>query len=87
MTAVVRFTLPMGLTTSDLPQELQALEQKDDSGLVNLRSAYPLREVGVLATWSSARGIEIPDLEVHRPTLEDVYLELTEGGTMTRSQP
>lgn len=87
MTAVVRFTLPAGLTTNDLPQELRALEQKDDSGLVNLRSAYPLREVGVLATWSFAKGIEIPDLEVHRPTLEDVYLELTEGGTTFRSQP
>ena len=29
-----------------------------------------------LAAWALERGVELPDLEVRRPTLEDVYLEL-----------
>ena len=31
----------------------------------------------MLADWALTNGIELPDLEVRRPTLEDVYLELT----------
>ncbi len=29
--------------------------------------------------WALERGIELADLEVSRPTLEDVYLKLTRG--------
>jgi ABC-2 type transport system ATP-binding protein len=31
-----------------------------------------------LMTWAAAQGLDLPDLEVRRPSLEDVYLELTE---------
>ena len=30
-----------------------------------------------LARWAFERGLELDDLEVRRPTLEDVYLRLT----------
>jgi hypothetical protein len=30
--------------------------------------------------WASARGEELEELTVTRPSLEDVYLELTEEG-------
>ena len=30
-----------------------------------------------LTAWALDRGLELADLEVRRPTLEDVYLELT----------
>ena len=30
-----------------------------------------------LTAWALDRELELTDLEVHRPTLEDVYLELT----------
>jgi hypothetical protein len=33
--------------------------------------------VQVLADWARARHLDLPDLDVRRPTLEDVYLELT----------
>jgi ABC-2 type transport system ATP-binding protein len=32
----------------------------------------------MLADWALEQGIDLPDLDVRRPSLEDVYLELTE---------
>jgi ABC-2 type transport system ATP-binding protein len=34
--------------------------------------------VAALAEWALGRGIDLPDIDVRRPTLEDVYLQLTE---------
>ena len=31
-----------------------------------------------LSGWAIDRTLEVPDLQVHRPTLEDIYLTLTE---------
>jgi hypothetical protein len=31
----------------------------------------------VLCGWASGRGLDLPGLEVTRPSLEDVYLALT----------
>jgi len=45
---------------------------------VTLTTDKPLAHVGALAEWALARGLDLPDLDVRRPTLEDVYLELTE---------
>jgi hypothetical protein len=33
--------------------------------------------LGALATWAAGRGLEFHDLEVARPTLEEVYFQLT----------
>jgi ABC-2 type transport system ATP-binding protein len=35
--------------------------------------------LGTLAAWAERAGLDLPDLEVRRPTLEDVYLQLTTG--------
>ena len=41
-----------------------------------------------LAGWALERGLELDDLEVTRPTLEDVYLQLTtETDDPQRSRP
>jgi ABC-2 type transport system ATP-binding protein len=77
MSASVRFTLPQGTDADDLPPELRALVASDDAR-VTLTSDTPLAHVGALAEWARGRGIDLPDLDVRRPTLEDVYLELTE---------
>jgi ABC-2 type transport system ATP-binding protein len=42
-----------------------------------VRSESPLVHVQTLADWALGRGIDLPDLDVRRPTLEDVYLALT----------
>jgi ABC-2 type transport system ATP-binding protein len=31
----------------------------------------------MLGNWALSRGFDLPDLGVHRPTLEEVYLSLT----------
>ena len=36
-----------------------------------------MAELSALTSWALDRGLELTDLEVRRPTLEDVYLELT----------
>jgi len=77
MTAVIRFTLPDGLTVRDLPADLQAVSDDGGNGRATLRSATALTDVRTLAQWAMERGVDLPDLEVSRPTLEDVYLELT----------
>jgi ABC-2 type transport system ATP-binding protein len=75
---VVSFRLPPGLTPDALPQlpdaDLQALGSH-----VELRSATPTRTLATLTAWARDRDIELPELEVRRPSLEDVYLRLTDG--------
>ena len=53
---------------------------------VSMRSAQPLADVRALADWAGARGIDLPDLEVRRPALEDVYLALAGSPTPTDPQ-
>jgi hypothetical protein len=35
----------------------------------------------MLSNWTLGRGFDLPDLDVHRPTLEEVYLSLTVSAT------
>ena len=78
----MRFSLPAGSTVDDLPGELAAarLPDHDPAGSprVHLAVSSVAGPVGALCAWAAARGADLPDLEVRRPTLEDVYLELTE---------
>jgi ABC-2 type transport system ATP-binding protein len=80
MASTIRFTLPDGLGSDALPPTLQTQLAGAD-GRVTLISDSPLVTVGALAEWARGRGIDLPDLDVRRPTLEDVYLELTGSGT------
>jgi ABC-2 type transport system ATP-binding protein len=75
--AAIQFTLPAGTTVRDLPAELAAAVVSSADGLIVLTAANPLPLLGALATWAAERGVELPDLAVFRPTLEDVYLRLT----------
>jgi ABC-2 type transport system ATP-binding protein len=78
MAATIRFTLPRGTEVDDLPPELRELSVGADDGRVTLASETPLAHVGALAGWAAARHIDLPDLDVRRPALEDVYLALTD---------
>jgi ABC-2 type transport system ATP-binding protein len=40
-----------------------------------------------LAGWARSTGVSLDGLEIHRPSLEDVYLELTGGGVADRVAP
>jgi len=77
--AVISFTLPPGMFAADLPPLVAAAVSDDPGNKVLARTPSPLPLLGALVGWAQARGIDLPDLEVHRPTLEDVYLQLTRG--------
>ena len=36
----------------------------------------PTRTLHAVTGWAIARGLDLADLDVHRPTLEDAYLEV-----------
>jgi len=76
--ATIRFTLPPGLANGDLPDSVRTALAARPGGKVETRSSSPLMLVGELAEWARAHHTDLPDLEVSRPSLEDVYLELTE---------
>ena len=74
----ITFTLPAQVAPDHLPAELRDLiSSLERSGRVTLRSAHALADVQRLAVWALGRGLLLEDLEVRRPTLEDVYLQLT----------
>jgi ABC-2 type transport system ATP-binding protein len=78
MATTIRFSLPDGVGAVELPEELRALLAGED-GRVTLTTHTPLVHVHALTDWALGRGIDLADLSVSRPTLEDVYLELTES--------
>jgi ABC-2 type transport system ATP-binding protein len=80
LAATVRFTLPDGLGPADLPAQIRDLASAGNGRRVTLLSQTPLADVRTLADWALERGLDLPDLDVRRPSLEDVYLQLTEGG-------
>jgi ABC-2 type transport system ATP-binding protein len=77
--SIVRFTLPPGASAADLPPSVAACVTAAAGRQVEAATARPLPVLGALASWAQARHVDLPDLQVHRPTLEDVYLQLTRG--------
>jgi ABC-2 type transport system ATP-binding protein len=77
MTAAIRFTLPHGVVPRCLPAGLAPLAEPGPDGMTVVRSESPLVHVQMLADWALGHGFDLPDLDVRRPTLEDVYLALT----------
>jgi ABC-2 type transport system ATP-binding protein len=46
-----------------------------------LRSEQPLPLLRDLSEWALERGYPLQDIDVRRPTLEEIYLRLTAGGS------
>ncbi len=44
---------------------------------VRFRTETPTRDLAPLLEWAAHRGMELERLTVSRPSLEDIYLELT----------
>jgi ABC-2 type transport system ATP-binding protein len=69
----IAFTPP----AADLPEGFTDRLETLSDGRMLLRSAAVAADLHQLAGWALERGLELDDLEVTRPTLEDVYLQLT----------
>jgi ABC-2 type transport system ATP-binding protein len=74
--AVISFRLPAGLSLGDLPSGLPSRPEVQDN-LVLLRTPTPTAALNRLTGGAVGRGEELEALAVTRPSLEDVYLELT----------
>ena len=48
-----------------------------ERGIASFTSAAPTRDLAPILGWAAAHDVELDGLTVARPTLEDVYLELT----------
>ena len=72
----LRFRLPEN--AGELPQRLRAAAGIG-GGMVELATEDPTGALHDLTGWALQRGIRLDDLEVSRPSLEDVYLEITGG--------
>ena len=71
---LIRFAIPRGVDVSMLP-----LQPTQSDGVATIETTNPTRAVHEVTSWALERGLELDGLEVTRPSLEDVYLELTGG--------
>src|SRR3954447_14768852 len=75
--ALVAFCVPYGVTAEELPlPDGVAVERRERQ--LAFRTHTPTRDLAPLLGWAAANDIELEALSVTRPTLEDVYLQLTE---------
>jgi ABC-2 type transport system ATP-binding protein len=68
----IRFTAPPHTDPDSLPVHATL-----SGSMAVLETATPAATLHELTGWALQRGVELADLEVSRPSLEDVYLELT----------
>ena len=77
-TAVVTFLRPEGIGLQDLPLP-EGIDLEHSNGHVAFRTATPTRDLEPLVLWAVGQDRELDGLTITRPSLEDVYLELTDG--------
>src|ERR1019366_9028880 len=74
----ISFTPPAGVDASMLPASVAGGISTPRNGRLFLEPPEPLEILGALSSWARAHGHALADIDVHRPTLEDTYLKLTE---------
>jgi ABC-2 type transport system ATP-binding protein len=75
--ALVEFRLPHEIAVEELPLPA-VVDLERVNGRVSFRTPAPTRDLSPLIAWASERNLELEGLTVTRPSLEDIYLELTE---------
>ena len=78
--ARISFRLPAGYTAADLPVSSQAA-----NGMAVVETGAPTQVLHQLTDWAIRHGQVLAGLTVERPSLEDVYLELTREGAPARA--
>jgi ABC-2 type transport system ATP-binding protein len=63
----------------DLPafEAVAKLSLSDDFKTLTVHSKRPARTLPDLIKWIDQKGLELEDIHLKRPTLEDVFIELT----------
>jgi ABC-2 type transport system ATP-binding protein len=80
----ILFVAPAGVAPSELPisEPVQIVD-----GRARVSTPTPTRTLAALTTWAAERGIELERLEVTRPSLEDIYLELVDTNEPAATAP
>jgi ABC-2 type transport system ATP-binding protein len=73
----ISFRLPADISATDLPEAVRD-GARVDAREVSLSAMDPVPLLRDLTNWATERGVGLPELAVRRPSLEDVYLELTQ---------
>jgi ABC-2 type transport system ATP-binding protein len=73
----IRFSLPAAIDVRDLPGAVQARVVDRSGTRLVLHAETPLDVLGPLVPWARSSGYRLDDLDVRRPSLEDIYLQLT----------
>jgi ABC-type multidrug transport system ATPase subunit len=79
----IDFVLPASLSLSDLPALDGAEVTETTPGRVRVISREGVRSAHELTGWALERGHELRGFAVSQPSLEDVYLRLTENKEAT----
>jgi ABC-2 type transport system ATP-binding protein len=77
--STIEMSWSRALTNEALPQWTDALSAtlNDGGRSIVVNSARPARTLVEMVKWTDQAGLEIEDVRLKRPTLEDVYIELT----------
>ena len=75
----IRFALPQGLRVDDVPAPPGATLVDDDGAGVLVTAADGVAAAHQLTGWALERDVPLTGFRVAQPTLEDVYLALTEA--------
>jgi ABC-2 type transport system ATP-binding protein len=75
----IAFALPDGVGVADLPDLGEASVSEPAPGRVLVVAPHGLRASHAITGWALERGHELRGLKVTQPSLEDVYLRLTEN--------
>jgi ABC-2 type transport system ATP-binding protein len=81
--ARISFRLPDGCTAADLP--VSSHSSHSANGMVVVETDAPTQALHQLTDWAIRHGHVLAGLTVERPSLEDVYLELTHEGAPARA--
>jgi ABC-2 type transport system ATP-binding protein len=73
----VTFSLPDGVAVDQLPVPAASLGAHEGARVM-IETDQVMQTLHALSGWAMERRVEIADLHVRRPALEDVYLRLTE---------
>ncbi len=72
--ARIHFTLPAGAE----PEELPVTPTGQEGDLITIEIDDPTTSLHALTDWALQRHTSLPDLAVSRPSLEEIYLQLTQ---------
>jgi ABC-2 type transport system ATP-binding protein len=67
----IRFRQPHGMDPA------LTLGARIEAGMASITTVDPVGRLGPVFDWARDNGVELAELEVRRPSLEDIYLELT----------